>query len=95
MNGKRLALLLLAVAAAATLVPDPALAQCAMCRTALEQNGGAIAGGFNNAILFLLAMPYLVFAVVGGTWYWKRRARVREQTPSRETSWRPSLTPSR
>ncbi len=46
--------------------PDAALAQCAMCRTALEQNT-EVAAGFNRAILFLLAMPYAVFA--SGTGY--------------------------
>ncbi|MGH9323232.1 MAG: hypothetical protein ACRD21_12935 [Vicinamibacteria bacterium] len=52
---------------------EMASAQCAMCRTALEQDGGRLALGFNRAILFLLAMPYLVFASVAGSWYWKRR----------------------
>lgn len=94
MSARRIVLLLAFAAAAAIVVSEPAFAQCAMCRTALEQNGGAIAGGFNRAILFLLGMPYLVFAAVGGAWYWKRRARTRERTAPRETSWRPSLTPS-
>jgi uncharacterized iron-regulated membrane protein len=54
---------------------EPALAQCAMCLKALEQGGGQLAGGFNRAILFLLAMPYLVFTSVALSWYWKRRKR--------------------
>jgi hypothetical protein len=48
-------------------------AQCAMCRTALDQEGGRVAAGFNRAILFLLGMPYIVFASIAGTWYWNRR----------------------
>jgi len=52
---------------------ETASAQCAMCRAALEQDGGRIAAGFNRAILFLLAMPYLVFGSIAGSWYWKRR----------------------
>jgi hypothetical protein len=52
---------------------DPASAQCAMCRTALDQEGGQVAAGFNRGILFLLSMPYLVFASIAGSWYWKRR----------------------
>jgi hypothetical protein len=64
--------LLLALAAALGYV-ETASAQCAMCRTALEQEGGGLAAGFNRAILFLLAMPYLVFGSIAGSWYWKRR----------------------
>jgi len=52
---------------------ETASAQCAMCRTALDQEGGRMAIGFNRAILFLLGMPYLVFASVAGSFYWKRR----------------------
>jgi hypothetical protein len=44
-----------------------------MCRTALDQEGGRVAAGFNRAILFLLGMPYIVFASIAGTWYWNRR----------------------
>ena len=49
------------VAALLALHPEFASAQCAMCRAALEQNGGQVAAGFNRGILFLLGMPYLVF----------------------------------
>lgn len=57
-------LTLLAVPAAlALLAPETAEAQCAMCRTALEQNPEA-AAGFNRAILFLLLMPYAVFGAL-------------------------------
>ena len=66
------ALILLSVLAVLAFA-EGALAQCAMCRTALEQNGGATAAGFNRAILFLLGMPYLVFASIAGTWYWRKR----------------------
>lgn len=52
---------------------ETASAQCAMCVTALDQEGGRMAIGFNRAILFLLGMPYLVFASVAGSYYWKRR----------------------
>jgi hypothetical protein len=44
-----------------------------MCRAALEQGGPELAAGFNRAILFLLAMPYVVFGSIAGSWYWKRR----------------------
>jgi hypothetical protein len=51
---------------------ETASAQCAMCRAALEQNGGKLVDGFNHAILFLLVMPYLVFGSIALSWYWKR-----------------------
>ncbi|MFQ5740842.1 MAG: hypothetical protein ACE5JX_17705 [Acidobacteriota bacterium] len=60
--------MLLALAAmVAFLVPSPlALAQCAMCRTALANSpeGERLASGFNNGILFLLGAPFLVVGVV-------------------------------
>jgi uncharacterized membrane protein YphA (DoxX/SURF4 family) len=71
MTAKRAAIVALVLAVAA-LAADSAWAQCAMCRTALEQNG-EVAAGFNRAILFLLVMPYLVFGSIAGSWYWKRR----------------------
>ncbi len=61
------------VAVLLALDPELASAQCAMCRAALEQNGGQIAAGFNRGILFLLGMPYLVFGAIGASWAWKRR----------------------
>ena len=64
MNGARVAFVL-ALAGFLTGVSDDAHAQCAMCVTALEQNGGELAAGFNRGILFLLGMPYLVFGRTG------------------------------
>ncbi len=63
----------MAVLAASLWMANAASAQCAMCVTALEQNGGEMAAGFNRGILFLLGMPYLVFTAVGASWYLKRR----------------------
>lgn len=61
------------VLVASVLVADAASAQCAMCVTALEQNGGEIAAGFNRGILFLLGVPYLVVAAIGVSWYRKHK----------------------
>ena len=63
----------LAGLAASLWIANTASAQCAMCVTALEQNGGEMAAGFNRGILFLLGMPYLVFTAIGASWYLKRR----------------------
>ncbi len=74
MNARRVAALALLLTLVAALVyVDTASAQCAMCRTALDQEGGRVAAGFNRGILFLLAMPYLIFGSIAGSWYWKRR----------------------
>lgn len=67
-------LVLIAAAALLVLLPADAPAQCSMCRTALEQNEEA-AAGFNRAILFLLAMPYAVFASGAGYVVVSRRRR--------------------
>ena len=48
-------------------------AQCAMCRSTLENNFSAgnpgIGAGINTGILYLLAMPYLAVATIGYLWY--------------------------
>lgn len=50
-----------------------AAAQCAMCRTQLENNvsngNPGIAAGINTGILYLLIMPYLSALVLGYFWY--------------------------
>jgi hypothetical protein len=50
-----------------------AMAQCAMCRTQLENNVSngdpGIAAGINTGILYLLSMPYLSILVIGYFWY--------------------------
>jgi hypothetical protein len=49
------------------------LAQCAMCRTQLENNvsngSPGIAAGINTGILYLLVMPYIAILVLGFFWY--------------------------
>jgi hypothetical protein len=48
-------------------------AQCAMCRSTLENNysngNPGIAAGINTGILYLLSMPYLAVIVIGYFWY--------------------------
>lgn len=50
-----------------------AMAQCAMCRTQLENNVSngdpGIAAGINTGILYLLSIPYLSILVIGYFWY--------------------------
>jgi hypothetical protein len=49
------------------------LAQCAMCRTQLENNfsngNPGIASGINTGILYLLIMPYIAVLLLGYFWY--------------------------
>ena len=44
-----------------------AMAQCSMCRTALENSpeGKGMASSFNRGILFLLAIPYVLMGTIG------------------------------
>lgn len=48
-------------------------AQCAMCRTQLENNFSngdpGIAAGINTGILYLLVMPYLAVMVIAYLWF--------------------------
>ena len=48
-------------------------AQCAMCRSTLENNysngNPGIAAGINMGIMYLLAMPYLAVFILGYFWF--------------------------
>lgn len=48
-------------------------AQCAMCRTTIENNysngNPGIAAGINTGILYLLSMPYLAIIIITYLWY--------------------------
>jgi hypothetical protein len=50
-----------------------ASAQCAMCRSTLENNfsngNPGIGAGINTGILYLLMLPYLAVIVLGYFWY--------------------------
>jgi hypothetical protein len=55
------------------LTASDAAAQCAMCRSTLENNYSngqpGIASGINTGILYLLVMPYLAVIILGYLWY--------------------------
>jgi hypothetical protein len=50
-----------------------ASAQCAMCRSTLENNlsngNPGIAAGINHGIMYLLVLPYLAAMCIGYFWY--------------------------
>jgi len=53
------------------------LAQCPMCRMSAEsnlKNGGTDGRGLNAGILYMLAMPYTLVAVIG-FWWWRNRKK--------------------
>lgn len=58
------------------------LAQCAMCRTQLENNvsngNPGIAAGINTGILYLLVMPYIAIITLGYFWYKSSRKNAGE-----------------
>ncbi|MBI3510448.1 MAG: hypothetical protein HY064_07270 [Bacteroidetes bacterium] len=39
-------------------------AQCAMCRAVAQSGQNTVSGGLNNAILYLMALPYLLIIIL-------------------------------
>ena len=64
-------------------------AQCAMCRSTLENNYSSgnpgIGAGINTGILYLLSMPYLAVFIIGYLWYKSSRnvQKLSERTAER------------
>lgn len=58
---------------------EPTMAQCPMCKASAEasiKGGSNVAKGLNKGILYLLAMPYLLFTVIFFMWYKNYRKKV-------------------
>lgn len=59
-----------------------AVAQCAMCRTQLENNVSngdtSMASGINTGILYLLVLPYLAVLILGYVWFKNSRKDAKE-----------------
>jgi len=56
-------------------------AQCSMCRAVLETEAdGAKAEGINNGIVYLMAFPYLLVAVIAYFIYKSRKQAKKETT---------------
>jgi len=56
--------------------------QCVMCRTAAEAESKTV--GLNTGILYLMAVPYVFFALALGYWYLgyrKKSSRKNKQEP--------------
>ncbi|MBT1697499.1 hypothetical protein KK083_11475 [Fulvivirgaceae bacterium PWU4] len=63
-------------------------AQCAMCRSTLENNfsngNPGVGAGINTGILYLLVMPYLAVIILG--YFWLKSSRNAQQELSGRTS---------
>jgi len=60
---RKLAILL--IFATLSLYPELSEAQCAMCRAVLESDGNTdVAEGVNNGIVYLMAIPYILVAIL-------------------------------
>jgi hypothetical protein len=64
------------------------IAQCAMCRMTVEStvsNGRSqIASNLNTGILYLLATPYILVAIVGYLWWASSKKNISPQTLLRQ-----------
>jgi hypothetical protein len=71
---------LLALLSIVALNAVPVLAQCPMCKTALNSNADGknkrkVGNGINKGILFLLSAPYLLVGTAGFIWYKNSKKR--------------------
>jgi len=62
-----------ALALVALALPEAALSQCPLCRTALQQADASTARTMNLAILVLLIPPVSIFCTIFAVAYRKRR----------------------
>lgn len=65
-------LILMALVSLLLLMQGDVQAQCAMCKATAEEglrDGNTQSANLNAGIMYLLAMPYLAFGVIGFLWY--------------------------
>jgi hypothetical protein len=62
--------LLIAVFIFVSYMSAPVLAQCSICTKTAQQMGERPAKALNGGILYLAAMPFLIFSYIGYRW-WK------------------------
>jgi uncharacterized membrane protein len=58
---------ILAIIILLVILPEFADAQCAMCKASVESSQGqknSVAGGLNQGILYLMAVPYVLLAFI-------------------------------
>jgi hypothetical protein len=83
MRASRTLLILGAVVGVLALAVNPAFAQCAMCKAAIESSSNAAAAskGLNLAALVLLIPPVSIFAGLFGVFYRFRNIQGRRKQP--------------
>jgi hypothetical protein len=54
------------------LVADNTFAQCAMCKAVIESNPDDVGKGINNAILYIMVMPYILLGIIAFVFYKKK-----------------------
>ena len=67
------------------LLPAISIAQCAMCRAALESEGNKTkVEAVNDGIVFLMAVPYIIVAAIGFAIYkmYYKKSSKQEQLPT-------------
>lgn len=66
------------------------LAQCAMCRTQLENNVSngdiGIAAGINFGILYLFSAPYIAIGVIAFLWYKTSKRNAQKELTKRSVA---------
>lgn len=63
----KIALRIVAILAVVLFFTSDAFAQCAMCKAVAEtgsKDGTSITGGINNAIIYLMVLPYILLFVL-------------------------------
>ncbi len=73
-------LIILCLAFVLSLAVSHADAQCSICTKTVMQLGNKPAQGFNNGILYLMTIPYLVVGAVGFKW-WQNEKRKSKSEP--------------
>ena len=74
---KHLSQIAIALLATALLFPLVADAQCVMCKAVAEDSAtdGGLGRGLNAGILYLMAIPYALLALLGGVFFWRRNTK--------------------
>lgn len=81
MRTLRISMMIAVAAGLMVVAADPALAQCAMCKSAIENSADAVAvsKGLNLASLVLLIPPVAIFAGLFGVFYRYRNVQGRSE----------------
>jgi hypothetical protein len=65
-------LLIVVVILATLFFADAAFAQCSMCKATIETDQSDVGKGINNAILYIMIMPYLLLAIIALVFFRKK-----------------------